>query len=493
MMILYFPRIAFLVTCTTERISGLQKPQSLQRPRCYRYSYGVSGTALHHRLPLTLQRNPSHNNARRCLYPTLCTPTSTIRTKYDSSSFGWSSSMMNECTRKNPTELMVHSPGGTDDETTVESSDCEAILQSTVNNHSQNSDSNPRKRTIYTIDYCAPTDPEKLQGIVQKYIDTLPQYLLNRPAVYHTQIAFTELKRQLFEQNLLDPEHHSMPIKPIILDSGCGTAKSTIRLGKQYPNALVFGIDRSLLRLTKNKFVTKEYIRQDDFRINKELREKFESALQQQPQQQLSNEIDDDTYGNSQPSIDDGDDDPTRLIEQVASNVWLIRAELIDFWRFLKQNSWNNKIQAHYMLYPNPYPKQSRLQLRWYAHASFPLCLQLLQPDTNYTTTLSDTSHPDGGVVRKMIVRSNWKQYLDEFEASAKMILYQQQQMQRSSSNVSNDIYNYSQLVVGETKEMIYPLTKEEMEQKAMTNFELKYWLVEEPTYELVISNQITS
>ena len=81
----------------------------------------------------------------------------------------------------------------------------------------------------------------------------MPQYIINRPVVYHTQIALTELKRQLLQQNLIDPLRNNMPIKPIILDSGCGTATSTIRLGLQYPDAIVLGIDRSLLRLTKNK------------------------------------------------------------------------------------------------------------------------------------------------------------------------------------------------------------------------------------------------
>ena len=99
-----------------------------------------------------------------------------------------------------------------------------------------------------------------------------------------------------------------MPIKPIILDSGCGTAKSTIRLGLQYPDAIVLGIDRSLLRLTKNKLVTKQYIPQEDFRINTELRLKFESSSQQLQQDSDMENVDE-------------NDDPTRLIEQVASNV----------------------------------------------------------------------------------------------------------------------------------------------------------------------------
>ena len=40
--------------------------------------------------------------------------------------------------------------------------------------------------------------------------------------------------------------------RPIILDSGCGTGKSTILLAKTFPSHSVIGIDRSLPRLSKS-------------------------------------------------------------------------------------------------------------------------------------------------------------------------------------------------------------------------------------------------
>ena len=165
----------------------------------------------------------------------------------------------------------------------------------------------------------------------------------------------------------------------------------------------------------------------------------------------------------------------------------LIRTELIDFWRFLKQSSWNNKVQTHYMLYPtNPYPKQTRLQLRWYAHPSFPLCLQLLQPDEDCTIV----DNPDKIKDRMMIVRSNWKQYLDEFAVSAKMILdshQKQNHRNEDASGLASDLRDFAELVVGDVREMTIPVSKQDMEQQALTNFELKYWTVGEPTFELVI------
>ena len=37
--------------------------------------------------------------------------------------------------------------------------------------------------------------------------------------------------------------------RPMILDSGCGTARSSVRLALRYPEALVFGLDQSEHRL----------------------------------------------------------------------------------------------------------------------------------------------------------------------------------------------------------------------------------------------------
>merc|ERR1711862_247499 len=85
-------------------------------------------------------------------------------------------------------------------------------------------------------------------------------------------------------------------------------------------------------------------------------------------------------------------------------NIILLRAEIIDFWRCIKQQQqnsnnnnssiWNN-IYKHYILYPNPYPKTSKqLKLRWYANQSLPILLSI------------------GGILTG---RSNWLLYLKEF------------------------------------------------------------------------------
>ena len=118
---------------------------------------------------------------------------------------------------------------------------------------------------------------------------------------------------------------------PLILDSGCGVGESTINLAKLHPNSFIIGIDKSKARIEK------------------------QSSLR-------------------------------------GENYLIVRADLIDFWRQAVAANW--KLEKHYILYPNPWPKPEHLQRRWHAHPVFPSILEL------------------GGEIE---VRSNWKIYIDEF------------------------------------------------------------------------------
>ena len=190
----------------------------------------------------------------------------------------------------------------------------------------------------------------------------------------------------------------------LILDSGCGTGRSSLLLGQQFQESTVIGVDRSLQRLSKAQW-----------RLNTT-------------------------------SEDDGDD--LTFVHQVNSNVWLVRAELVDFWRLLlrEENATNYNITRHYVLYPNPYPKSRRLKSRWYAHPSFPLLLRLASETT--------------------IVRSNWDLYLQEFATAANIISVQDDDFLR-----------------------IEPVKRiEPHASTALTNFEKKYWSVGEQTYELELN-----
>ena len=249
--------------------------------------------------------------------------------------------------------------------------------------------------TRYTIT-CPPTEHDLLYRHVSKHVLTLDQYLQRKPLLPHTQAAFQLAQQQIDFQS------------PLILDSGCGTGRSSLVLGQEFPDSVVLGVDRSLARLERN------------------------AACRQ------SIKNDDDT-----------------LVEQVADNVCLIRAELVDFWRCARQA--NITFSQHYLLYPNPYPKKARLQSRWYAHASFPLLLQMAP----YT-----------------VIRSNWKQYLQEMAMAVQM---------------ANDMVSGSSSNTEETNAVPMPLIlasgprQRTANEPSWTNFEEKYQRAGEPTFELVL------
>ncbi len=119
----------------------------------------------------------------------------------------------------------------------------------------------------------------------------------------------------------------------LILDSGCGVGESTINLAKLHPDAFVLGIDKSEARLRK--------------------------ILARQ---------------------------------EILTNYVLIRADLIDFWRLAARAKW--RVDKHYILYPNPWPKKRDIKKRFYAHPVFWDLIQLGQ---------------------EFELRSNWKLYLQEF------------------------------------------------------------------------------
>jgi tRNA (guanine-N7-)-methyltransferase len=120
----------------------------------------------------------------------------------------------------------------------------------------------------------------------------------------------------------------------LIIDAGCGVGLSTRRLALLYPNHFIIGIDQSFDRLSR--------------------------------QVNWSGDIPD--------------------------NYITVRADLVDFWRLLRESAIYPS--HHYLLYPNPWPKKHHLSRRWHAHPIFPSFLAL------------------GGQIE---CRSNWKIYIDEF------------------------------------------------------------------------------
>jgi len=129
----------------------------------------------------------------------------------------------------------------------------------------------------------------------------------------------------------------------LVLDSGCGTGVSTERLARRFPDHLVIGVDKSADRLRRGGHAD--------------------------------------------------------LPRREGNAVWL-RAELTTFWRLALQAGW--RLDRHYLLYPNPWPKPAQLQRRWHAHPVFPALLAL------------------GGVLE---MRCNWQVYAEEFAFAVNRVL----------------------------------------------------------------------
>lgn len=124
--------------------------------------------------------------------------------------------------------------------------------------------------------------------------------------------------------------------RPLVLDAGCGVGESTAVLGEVHPQAFVLGIDKSADRLSRAR--------------------------------------------------------------PLPGNARVIRADLVDAWRHLR--ALGIRLERHYLLYPNPWPKIGQLSRRWHGHPVFPELLAL------------------GGVLE---LRSNWRIYVDEFREAARL------------------------------------------------------------------------
>lgn len=176
---------------------------------------------------------------------------------------------------------------------------------------------------------------EKLDEVVQKHL----AHPFQKPYQTHTVQAFKEM--DAFVQAFLA----SNATGEIILDACCGVGQSTRILAQQNPEALVIGVDKSAHRISRNV-------------------EGFSSI---------------DGYQ--------------------ANNYHLVRADLNDFYRLVKDANW--PVSKHYILYPNPWPKSKHLRRRWHGSAVFPQMTS---------------------IGKALILRSNWPLYLQEFQQAAKQV-----------------------------------------------------------------------
>ena len=142
-----------------------------------------------------------------------------------------------------------------------------------------------------------------LEPVVRRHLNTRFQ----RPYPDYSLEVFAQAKQRL-------SQHQG----EIILDSFCGVGESTVNLARQYPNALVIGIDKSVARLNKH----------------------------------------DDHYRQS--GID---------------NYLLLRADVDDFWRLAVEDDWH--LARHCLFYPNPWPKSCHFKRRIHGSPLFATLLAL--------------------------------------------------------------------------------------------------------------------
>jgi len=121
-------------------------------------------------------------------------------------------------------------------------------------------------------------------------------------------------------------------VQPLILDSFCGTGMSTQTLAEAWPTHRIIGIDRSAHRLERH------------------------SAPKE------------------------------------SGNYLLLQAECEPIWQLMAAN--HMRVNRHYLLYPNPWPKSQHLKRRIHGHPGLIPLYQL------------------GGAIE---LRSNWQIYVEEF------------------------------------------------------------------------------
>ena len=106
----------------------------------------------------------------------------------------------------------------------------------------------PPRHPIYWIDECEPHD--KTRETAARSARNLPLFLANKGIAPYNVEAFEEAlaayAAYCTKQNKRTDE------VPLLLDSCCGTGRSTWNLAKVRPDAFIIGVDKSIARLERN-------------------------------------------------------------------------------------------------------------------------------------------------------------------------------------------------------------------------------------------------
>lgn len=95
--------------------------------------------------------------------------------------------------------------------------------------------------TQHTIndEICPPTDAVTLRKLVHKHVRALPKYWKMKPIAKHNEAAFEEALDFIISRGQSRDESRTK----VVLDSGCGTGRSSHLLGERYRDCVVIGIE----------------------------------------------------------------------------------------------------------------------------------------------------------------------------------------------------------------------------------------------------------
>ncbi len=106
----------------------------------------------------------------------------------------------------------------------------------------------PPRHPIYWIDECPPHN--RTREIAARSVRNLPAFLQHKRVALYNDEAFAEARGAYAAY--CARQCRQVGEVPLLLDSCCGTGRSTWNLAALRPDAFVIGVDKSLVRLTRN-------------------------------------------------------------------------------------------------------------------------------------------------------------------------------------------------------------------------------------------------
>lgn len=164
-------------------------------------------------------------------------------------------------------------------------------------------------RALYTI--TTPADPTRAAAVAVAHAgDALDVWDRARPVAAHTEAAF------LAAAAWREARREAGDLRPLVLDAGCGSGRSTQWLSDAMPGADVVGIDKS-------------------------------------------------------------GDEVGKAERRGVGACLVLRADQVDFVRLVARGGW--KVRMLTMFYPSPYPKAKRFKSRVYGSSFFPMLLGVME------------------------------------------------------------------------------------------------------------------